>query len=132
MQICTFVFSLPKFCIISLVSKSEISNVMLADWFVSELFENFKDMFSRNEAHIFFFVVFQTSKEESEIASLARAVSFYTTYSKSPKFLDTRKLCCNHPKILTNWLYSREMSPKDADGIANSEDPDQTAPLGAV
>ena len=24
------------------------------------------------------------------------------------------------------------MSPKDVDGIANSEDPDQTAPLGAV
>ena len=24
------------------------------------------------------------------------------------------------------------MSPKDADGIANSEDPDQTAPLGAA
>ena len=24
------------------------------------------------------------------------------------------------------------MSPKDADGIANSVDPDQTAPLGAV
>ena len=24
------------------------------------------------------------------------------------------------------------MPPKDADGIANSEDPDQTAPLGAV
>ena len=24
------------------------------------------------------------------------------------------------------------MSPKDADVIANSEDPDQTAPLGAV
>ena len=24
------------------------------------------------------------------------------------------------------------MHPKDADGIVNSEDPDQTAPLGAV
>ena len=24
------------------------------------------------------------------------------------------------------------MSPKDADGLANSEDPDQTAPLGTV
>ena len=24
------------------------------------------------------------------------------------------------------------MRPKDADGMANSEDPDQTAPLGAV
>ena len=32
------------------------------------------------------------------------------------------------------WLYHRVMSPNDADGIANSVDPDQTAiaPLGAV
>ena len=29
-------------------------------------------------------------------------------------------------------LYHREMSPNDADGMANSVDPDQTAPLGAV
>ena len=30
------------------------------------------------------------------------------------------------------WLYHREMSPNYADGMANSVDPDQTAPLGAV
>ena len=30
------------------------------------------------------------------------------------------------------WFYHRVMSPKDADGMANSVDPDQTAPLGAV
>ena len=30
------------------------------------------------------------------------------------------------------WLYHRVMSPNDADGMANSVDPDQTAPLGAV
>ena len=29
------------------------------------------------------------------------------------------------------WLYHRVMSPNDADGMANSVDPDQTA-LGAV
>ena len=28
------------------------------------------------------------------------------------------------------WLYHRVMSPNDADGMANSVDPDQTAPLG--
>ena len=28
------------------------------------------------------------------------------------------------------WLYHREMSPNDADRMANSVDPDQTAPLG--
>ena len=30
------------------------------------------------------------------------------------------------------WLYHRVMSPNDADGMANSVDPDQTAPQGAV
>ena len=30
------------------------------------------------------------------------------------------------------WLYHRVMSPNDADRMANSVDPDQTAPLGAV
>ena len=30
------------------------------------------------------------------------------------------------------WLYHRVMSPNDADGMANSIDPDHTAPLGAV
>ena len=28
------------------------------------------------------------------------------------------------------WLYNRVMSLNDADGMANSVDPDQTAPLG--
>ena len=52
-------------------------------------------------------------------------------YHKSPKISDTRKICCYHPKI-TRWLYHRVMCPKSADGMANSVDPDQTAPLGAV
>ena len=30
------------------------------------------------------------------------------------------------------WLYHRVISPNDADGMANSVDPDQTAPLGTV
>ena len=30
------------------------------------------------------------------------------------------------------WLYHAVMSPNDADGMANSVDPDQTAPLAAV
>ena len=29
------------------------------------------------------------------------------------------------------WLYHTVMSPNDADGMAKSVDPDQTAPLGA-
>ena len=53
-------------------------------------------------------------------------------YRKNPKYSDTQKNCCNHPKIWTRWLYRRLMHPKDAARIANSVDPDQTAPLGAV
>ena len=30
------------------------------------------------------------------------------------------------------WLYHRVMSPNDADRIANSVDPDQTAPQSAL
>ena len=53
-------------------------------------------------------------------------------YRKFPKYSDTRNICCNHSKIWTMWLYHRVMSPNDADGMANSVGPDQTAPLGAV
>ena len=53
-------------------------------------------------------------------------------YCKFPKYSDTPKICCNHSKIWTMWLYHRVMSPNNADGMANSVDPDQTAPLGAV
>ena len=55
-----------------------------------------------------------------------------TCYRKFPKYSDTQKICCNHSKIWPMWLYHRVMSPNDADGMANSVDPDQTAPLGAV
>ena len=49
-------------------------------------------------------------------------------YRKFPKYWDAQKNCCNHSKIWTMLLYHRVMSPNDADGIANSVDPDQTAP----
>ena len=53
-------------------------------------------------------------------------------YRKVPKFSDYRKLCCKLPKIQTKRPNHRIFCPKAAIGIANSEDPDQTAPLGAV
>ena len=55
-------------------------------------------------------------------------------YHKVTKFPDARKLCCNLPKIQTKSPNFRVFRQKDANGIANSEDPDQTAPapLGAV
>ena len=52
-------------------------------------------------------------------------------YRKVPNFLDARKLCCNLPKILKRPNL-RVFRQKDVNGNANSEDPDQTAPLGAV
>ena len=58
-------------------------------------------------------------------------VHLYTN-RKVPKFSDARKLCCNLPKIQTKSPNFRVFRQKDANGIANREDPDQTAPLGAV
>ena len=40
--------------------------------------------------------------------------------------------CCKLPKIQTKAPNLKELCQKDAEGIANSEDSDQTAPLGAV
>ena len=53
-------------------------------------------------------------------------------YRKVPKFSDTRKLCCSLPKIQTKRQNLLIFRLKDVNGKANSEDPDQTAPLGAV
>ena len=55
-----------------------------------------------------------------------------STYRKVPKFWDDRNFCCNLPKILKMRPNIRVFHQKDANEIANSEDPDQTAPLGAV
>ena len=64
----------------------------------------------------------------------SRAVVSYWQkgYRKFPKYSNTQNICCNQSKIWTKCLYHREMSPNDADGMANSVDPDQTAPLGSV
>ena len=53
-------------------------------------------------------------------------------YRKVPKFSDTKKLCCNLPKIQTKRPNLKVFCQNGANGIANSGDPDQTAPLGAV
>ena len=50
-------------------------------------------------------------------------------YHKVPKFSDTRKLCCNLPKIQTKSPNLTVFSQEHASGIANSEDPDLTVPL---
>ena len=48
------------------------------------------------------------------------------SYRKVPKFSDTRNFCCNLPKVQTKKQNLRVFHQKDANGIANSEDPDQT------
>ena len=53
-------------------------------------------------------------------------------YRKSPKFWDARKLYCNLPKIQEKRSNLGVFRQKDANGMANSGDPDQTAPLVAV
>ena len=57
---------------------------------------------------------------------------FLTSYGKVPKFSDARKPCFNQPKIQTKMPNFRVFHLKHANGNANSEDPDQTDPLGAV
>ena len=52
-------------------------------------------------------------------------------YCKAAKFSDTRKLCCNLSKIQTKRPNLRVFNNKDVNVIANSEDTDQTAPVGA-
>ena len=56
------------------------------------------------------------------------------TYHNVPKFSDARKLCCNLPKIQTERPNLRVVffCQNDANDIANSENPDQTAPRGTV
>ena len=51
-------------------------------------------------------------------------------YRKFPKYSDTRKFAVLTLKVEHDGFSL--MHPKDAEGIANSVDPDQSAPLGAV
>ena len=51
-------------------------------------------------------------------------------YSKVAKFSDARKLRCNLPKIQTKRPNLRVFCQNDANGIANSEDPEEQSDLG--
>ena len=67
-------------------------------------------------------------KFDTELMEIVSIFCHLSVYCKFPKYSDTPKICSNHSKILTMRLYNRVMSPNDADGMANSADPDQTAP----
>ena len=53
-------------------------------------------------------------------------------YRKNSKIWDTSNNCHNCPKNRKVWCNFALMHPKDADGMANSVDPDQTASSEAV
>ena len=53
-------------------------------------------------------------------------------YSKNSKNWDTDNNYRKCPKNETALFHNAVMSPKEVDGAANSVDPDQTAPSGAV
>ena len=55
-------------------------------------------------------------------------IRLVSIYRKVPKFSDTRNFCCKLPKIQTKRQNPRVFHQKHANGIANSEDPDQMAP----
>ena len=49
------------------------------------------------------------------------------SYCKKPKNSDNWKHCCNHSENWTMWICCRVMCPNNADEMANSIDPDETA-----
>ena len=79
----------------------------------------------------FYGIVLPVLKEPA-ISDLGDALRLDTSYRKVPIHADTQNIYCNHSKIWSMWLYHRVISPNDADWMANSVAPDQTAPLGAI
>ena len=77
---------------------------------------------------------------DNEVATCYTACALHildkqkAVYRKDPKNSDTQKNCCNYPKTGTVLFYYRVMGPNDAERMANSVDPDQTAPrrLGII
>ena len=57
---------------------------------------------------------------------------WHTNYRKNSKIWDTSNNCHNCPKNRKVRCNIALMHPKDADGMANSVDPDQTASEEAV
>ena len=73
-----------------------------------------------------------TQTQEPGSSKRVKMAKHRKVYRKIPKFLDARKPFCNQAKIQTKMPNLRVFHPKDANGKANNEYPDQTAPLGAV
>ena len=80
------------------------------------------------------FLIGSTKTEDlwDPIKNLRKPMLSLRRYRKNSKHSDTRNNYCNYPKIWLIWIFHRVMRPKDADRIANSVDPDQTAPQSSL
>ena len=56
----------------------------------------------------------------------------FLEYRKNSKNWDTENYYNKCPKSRTVLIHNAIMRQKDGDGMANSVDPDQTAPFGAA
>ena len=91
----------------------------------------------KNILGMFFFIKHFTctciSKDYPHVCTCTHNLCFRGALTKiTVKFLNFRTSNCNLPKIQTKRPNLRIFRQKDANGMANSEDHDQTAPLGAV
>ena len=91
-------------------------------------------------------VIFTSEREQFEIFRSFSKVNVYIfrgsnsaififclpSYRKNSKIWDTSNNCHNCPKNRNVCCNIALMHPKDADGMANSIDPDQTASSEAV
>ena len=99
------------------------------DRFVHPYLTLMSDSYMNTDLSVQFIVSF-TDEIVAELRNCRNC--FRLVYHKDPKFSDSRRLCFNLPKIQTKRQNLLIFRLKDSNGIANSEDPDQTAPLGAV
>ena len=66
-----------------------------------------------------------TSSDRSDAYEAAGPFQKVNIYCNSSKILDTHNSLCNQPKIRVKKCYETVMLKRDADKIANSEDPIQ-------
>ena len=93
-------------------------------WFCHEVAQTIYDNLSPSNSLC---LPIQTWPSSNHLFCLHINTSKILLYRRFPKYSDTQKICCNRSKIWTMWLYHRVMSPNNADGMANSVDPDETA-----
>ena len=97
---------------------------------MSDLVVNPKDGFSYDTVHIMFVSgsISRCCQTFTELCHRLQDQVTGTHYRKVPKFSDARQFCCYLPKNPTKSPNIRIVCQKDVNGIANSEDHDQTAP----